>query len=459
MERNGLVEDDIISIIFTATADVVLDVPGHRGPGHRVRRRAPAVRRRDPGARLHAPLHPGPAPRPHRPLRATSCATSTCTAPRGSAMTSPAEEPARQADGRSRPAGPVVGTGLIGGSLGLALRARGWHVTGHDRDPGRARAALAAGALDAVGDDLDAAVVFVATPPARWPPWPGPCWPTRPAPRRPGGDRRERGEGPGGGRGRPPPLRRRAPHGRLRAGRPGRCRPRPVRRGDLGPHPDRRPPTSTPSPGSRRVVGPLGADVVALAPEDHDRLVAVVSHVPHLVAATLMNAAARAAEEDAALLRLAAGGFRDMTRVAAGHPGIWPDICADNARAIVAALDQLLADLAEMRELVAAGGPRRRCWRCSNGPARPAGTCRPGPPGPSTWPSCGSRCPTARACWPRSPRLAGDLGINIYDIEIAHSAEGPRGVLVLVVAAAEAEQLRAGGRRTGLPRPASGTLS
>ena len=58
---------------------------------------------------------------------------------------------------------------------------------------------------------------------------------------------------------------------------------------------------------------------------------AVVSHVPHLVAATLMNAAADGAEQDGALLRLAAGGFRDMTRVAAGHPGIWPDICAENA--------------------------------------------------------------------------------------------------------------------------------
>ena len=44
------------------------------------------------------------------------------------------------------------------------------------------------------------------------------------------------------------------------------------------------------------------------------------------------------AAQDGTLLRLAAGGFRDMTRVAAGHPGIWPDICAENAAAIVAAL-------------------------------------------------------------------------------------------------------------------------
>ena len=78
------------------------------------------------------------------------------------------------------------------------------------------------------------------------------------------------------------------------------------------------------------IVSSLGADVVALAPERHDALVAVVSHVPHLTAATLMRLADERAEEHRALLRLAAGGFRDMTRIAAGHPGIWPDICAEN---------------------------------------------------------------------------------------------------------------------------------
>ena len=68
----------------------------------------------------------------------------------------------------------------------------------------------------------------------------------------------------------------------------------------------------------------LGAEVVALSPEEHDALVAVVSHVPHLTAATLMNLADHKAEKHAALLRLAAGGFRDMTRIAAGHPASGP---------------------------------------------------------------------------------------------------------------------------------------
>ncbi len=75
----------------------------------------------------------------------------------------------------------------------------------------------------------------------------------------------------------------------------------------------------------------LGANVVAVGAEDHDRLVAMVSHVPHLVAGALMNEAARARRVRRRLLQLAAGGFRDMTRVAAGDPGIWPDVWSTTA--------------------------------------------------------------------------------------------------------------------------------
>ena len=92
---------------------------------------------------------------------------------------------------------------------------------------------------------------------------------------------------------------------------------------------------------------------MALAPDHHDALVAVVSHVPHLTAASLMRLADDRATEHRALLRLAAGGFRDMTRIASGHPGIWPDICAENRTAIVDVLDGLLASLTEVRGIVA----------------------------------------------------------------------------------------------------------
>ena len=76
----------------------------------------------------------------------------------------------------------------------------------------------------------------------------------------------------------------------------------------------------------------FGAQVLVMSPERHDELVAVVSHVPHLTAATLMQVAANHAEQQRNLLRLAAGGFRDMTRVAAGQPSIWPAICTQNRK-------------------------------------------------------------------------------------------------------------------------------
>src|SRR5437879_5615003 len=62
------------------------------------------------------------------------------------------------------PRAAVVGPGLLGGAVGLALRARGWHVTGRDVDEARAARAHELGALDAVGHDPDAELTFVAVP-------------------------------------------------------------------------------------------------------------------------------------------------------------------------------------------------------------------------------------------------------------------------------------------------------
>ena len=84
-------------------------------------------------------------------------------------MTSPPEGSTVErspGEGTGRRRAVVVGTGLIGGSIALALRRRGWHVSGLDADPERQRQALQSGVVDAVGDDLDAEVVFVATPAA-----------------------------------------------------------------------------------------------------------------------------------------------------------------------------------------------------------------------------------------------------------------------------------------------------
>ncbi len=66
-----------------------------------------------------------------------------------------------------------------------------------------------------------------------------------------------------------------------------------------------------------------------------------------------MDVATDHEEEHRTLLRLAAGGFRDMTRIAAGHPGIWPDILSANRDAVLDALDAYLEALQRARDLVA----------------------------------------------------------------------------------------------------------
>ena len=89
----------------------------------------------------------------------------------------------------------------------------------------------------------------------------------------------------------------------------------------------------------------LGARVIVLPREKHDAAVAIVSHVPHITAASLMQLANRHTDEQKALMRLTAGGFKDSTRIAAGSPELWCGIAFDNKDAIVSGLE-------EMREII-----------------------------------------------------------------------------------------------------------
>jgi prephenate dehydrogenase len=97
----------------------------------------------------------------------------------------------------------------------------------------------------------------------------------------------------------------------------------------------------------------LGASVIKLSPSAHDELVAAVSHVPHVAAAALVNAAAAAAEGRA--LSLAAGGFRDTTRIASGSPDLWRDICLMNREPVLAMLKSYLREVEGMRDAIERG--------------------------------------------------------------------------------------------------------
>jgi prephenate dehydrogenase len=191
------------------------------------------------------------------------------------------------------------------------------------------------------------------------------------------------------------------------------------------------------------VVADLGAEVVALPAERHDQVVAVISHVPHLTAATLMGLASERAEEHAALLRLAAGGFRDMTRIASGHPAIWLDICAENRSAILSALDGLIAGLGQMRTVVA--NDDRDALRARLQQAREARSNLP------SRVSSPEELAELRIPIPDTPgsaagvfTLAAELGVNIASFEVVHSAEGTRGVAVVLVDAAMSDVYRGG---------------
>ena len=135
-----------------------------------------------------------------------------------------------------------------------------------------------------------------------------------------------------------------------------------------------------------------------------------------------------------------------MTRIAAGHPGIWPDICAENRTAIVDVLD---APDRRARPRCATSWPTTTATGCSAvldaGPRRPGSTCPAGSPAaPRTWPRSASRCPTAPGAAAEVITLAAELDVNIADLEIAHSSEGDQGVLILLVEAARASCSAAG---------------
>ena len=182
----------------------------------------------------------------------------------------------------------------------------------------------------------------------------------------------------------------------------------------------------------RTIVSSFGAETVFLPPETHDSMVAVVSHVPHLTAASLMGLAASASDEHRGLLRLAAGGFRDMTRIAAGSPSIWPDICFENSRAIITELDALIESLDQIRTIISTDDreqlldvlERARAARIAL-PAR----------FPRAEELSEIRVPIAdeKGALARITTLAAELDVSIVDIEIAHSVEGDEGVLIMLI--------------------------
>ncbi len=97
----------------------------------------------------------------------------------------------------------------------------------------------------------------------------------------------------------------------------------------------------------------VGMRLVRMSPEDHDKNVALISHLPHAVAALLVQVAAGAGGEG--VFDIASTGFGDTTRIAAGDPGLWVDIFRENREAFLDSVDHFESALKALRDLVKHG--------------------------------------------------------------------------------------------------------
>lgn len=328
----------------------------------------------------------------------------------------------------------VVGLGLIGASVALALAEAGWDVSGTDRDDATVARALEVGVITTDVADERTSFVVVATPAGSVVEVATDVLSRLPNPDLIVTDvAGVKGSIVG------------SIHDRRFVG--GHPMAGSEKRGLAGGRADLfggctwvLTPTATTSAGTystlHGIIRELGASVVAVGADDHDRLVALASHVPHLLAGALMNEATEAAREDPILLQLAAGGFRDMTRIAAGDPAIWPDVLLENRSAISQTLGALQERLEAIQHALST-----ESRDTLEGNLQSASVARRQLPGRAL---SSDDLAYLRVVIRDQPgelaavtNAASELLVNIYDIEIAHGIEGKGGTLLLAIDAAQ----------------------
>lgn len=210
---------------------------------------------------------------------------------------------------------------------------------------------------------------------------------------------------------------------------------------------------------TRLIAKLCGAEPLVLTPEEHDEAVALVSHLPQVTASALAATLLGRAQQDAAPVRLAGPGLQDTTRVAASDPDLWVDVLSSNAAAVaplVRALAQELAAAAERLDELAAGPAN---WS-------PAGSAqalsamalsdllRRGNEGRRLVPVKAGKHDrdfvVVQVGVPDRPgQLAGvlvsaaDAGVNVEDVRVEHLVGRPRGVIELLVHATALARARA----------------
>lgn len=262
----------------------------------------------------------------------------------------------------------VVGVGLIGGSLALALKEAGavGHVVGVGRGLANLETALKLGVVDSITQDLaegvsDADVVFLATPVQSL----GTVAEQSMPHLKPGAILTD------GGSVKQAVIDAIEPHlrddvhfvpGHPIAGtensgaeaafatlyRDRRCILTPTKR------------TATEALECiHRMWQLVGSQVVMMEVDKHDRVLAAISHLPHMVAYALVNAVGAYDRYDENILEYSAGGFRDFTRIASSDPTMWRDIALTNRDALVEMMGQFEKFFAELKDDVASGSDER----------------------------------------------------------------------------------------------------
>jgi len=121
----------------------------------------------------------------------------------------------------------------------------------------------------------------------------------------------------------------------------------------------------------QRTLSALGARPQAIDPQSHDRLMATVSHLPHVLANALAAEAGQSLTEGTERLPDVGPSFRDATRVAGSNPAIWADIFASNREAVAASVDSVVERLREAATLIRAGDREAlAAWHAAAGEAR-----------------------------------------------------------------------------------------
>ncbi|MFC3996596.1 prephenate dehydrogenase [Nocardiopsis sediminis] len=182
-----------------------------------------------------------------------------------------------------------------------------------------------------------------------------------------------------------------------------------------------------------RLARMCGAEPVTLEAAAHDRAVALVSHAPHVAASAV---AARLLGGDETALALAGQGVRDVTRIAAGDPGLWLEILRHNPAPVAGVLEEISADLAEAATALRGGTPGEPAVHGLLSRGRRGRDRIPGKHGAARVPEYAVLpvvIPDEPNALGRLFAAAGEAGINIEDVRIDHSPGLPVGVAQLSV--------------------------